>query len=163
MLSYNKAPALRIRPQTIGAVEGLGTSATAPSEALARPSWGSRVPGGRPPHRLSPAPVRRILLVGRPSDSPLRVRLSVFFLSPAPKPRPHSFRRPLPSPARVLARRAAAMLMRTAASGAGKHSQRQNLYIQSQRGRSCEPAGRGGRERRPPVHRLPEHPLPASV
>lgn len=56
MLS-NKAQGLRIRAQTTGgAFEGLGTSATAPSEALARPSWGSRVPGGRPPPPSHPRP-----------------------------------------------------------------------------------------------------------
>lgn len=127
------------RAQTIGgAVEGLGTSATAPSEALARPSWGYRVPGGRPPPPPHHPRPRAAHSSGWLSfRHPLRVRLSVFLLLPAPKPRPHSFRRPLPSPERVSARRAAAMLMRAAAGGAGRHSQRQSLYIQSQWGRFC--------------------------
>lgn len=69
--------------------------------------------------------------------------------------------RPLPSPELVPARRAAAMLMRAAAGGLGRHSQRQSLYIQSQRGRSCERA-RQARRRGAAPSGAPAAPAPTA-
>ncbi|KAK2120816.1 hypothetical protein P7K49_002202 [Saguinus oedipus] len=87
---------MRGRRPREGTVASLGTSATAPSSGADRRGAGSLgptphtpapPPGTTPPPAGSPPkPVRRILLRGRPSDRPPRVRLSVFLLSP-PKPR----------------------------------------------------------------------------